>query len=295
MPLGKKKIRLPGRMGLVAAAIVWCLATVSVSAQQEEQPMSDKPVHFMVKLLGTRDGWPDNMTPDEERIMGEHYVYLKELTRRGTVLMAGPVSGQYGLIVLEVRSEEEARAIMEKEPSVVQGVHTYEISPMVASLMASKAPVFRAVENPTETVLRKEVVIAAPLAEIWRCWTTSEGVKSFIAADANVQLRVGGPYEWYFSMEAPAGERGSEDCRVLSFLPMEMLSFEWNAPPQFGERRYIKTRVVVQFDEFEPGKVRVALSQLGWGEPEQWQEIYDYFDRAWGYVLGALKKHLEGE
>ena len=255
--------------------------------------MSIRPQHYLIELLGTRKGWPENITPDEERIMEEHFLYLKDLTVKGKVLMAGPVFGQFGLIVLEVESEDEATAIMTAEPSVVQGVHTYQMYPMVASLMASKVPSFRYVKNPTDQRLVKRVTVKASLEDVWRCWTTTEGVESFIAPKAKVEFRVGGPYEWYFSDEAPVGERGSEDCRVLSYLPMEMLSFEWNAPPSMGERRYIKTRVVLQFKEVSLGLVEVVLTQLGWGEGESWQEVYDYFDRAWGYVLEELRKHFE--
>lgn len=278
----------------VPVFVVFVLLTVISIAPfgQEEAPVQ-KPQHYMIELLGTRERWPENMTADEERIMSEHYLYLKDLTARGKVLMAGPVFGRFGLIVLEVGSKDEAKAIMAEEPSVVQGVHTYEMYPMVASLMASNVPSFRYVEQPTDKVLRKEVTVSAPLSDVWTCWTTTAGVEGFVAPKAKIDLRIGGPYEWYFATEAPPGEQGSEDCRVLSFLPMEMLSFEWNAPPSFGWRRYIKTRVVVQFHELEPGVVKVTLSQLGWGEGAEWQEVYDYFDSAWGYVLDALKKHFE--
>ena len=97
-------------------------------------------LHYMVRLLGVREEWPENMTDEEEQIMSEHFGYLKELTEQGKVLMAGPVfEFKFGLIVLEVDSEGEAQEIMKAEPSVVQGVHTYEMSAMRVSLMAKKA------------------------------------------------------------------------------------------------------------------------------------------------------------
>jgi len=43
--------------------------------------------------------------------------------------MAGPVfDAKFGLIVLSVDSEREAKEIMDNEPSVKAGVHTYTIS-----------------------------------------------------------------------------------------------------------------------------------------------------------------------
>ena len=93
--------------------------------------------HYFVQLLGTREGWPQKMTAAEEEIMAEHFVYLKELVGRGQVLMAGPVFDPvFGLVVLRTESEEEARRLMEKEPSVAGGIHTYTLSEMRVSLMA---------------------------------------------------------------------------------------------------------------------------------------------------------------
>ena len=97
-------------------------------------------LQYLVRLLGTRAGWPENMTSEEERIMGEHFEYLRDLTEKGIVLMAGPVFDfKFGLIVLEVKSESELEKIMQAEPSVVQGVHTYDKSIMRVSLMAKRA------------------------------------------------------------------------------------------------------------------------------------------------------------
>lgn len=41
----------------------------------------------------------------------------------------------------------------------------------------------------------------------------------------------------YFNLNAPSGKKGSEGMKILSFLPETMLSFEWNAPPDFPEIR----------------------------------------------------------
>jgi uncharacterized protein YciI len=101
--------------------------------------MTTQPTHFLVQLHGTRDGWPENMTPDEERIMAEHFTYLQVLMHEGKVLLAGPcMDPVYGLIILEVAGESEAREIMDNEPSVVAGIHTYTLHPFVASLLARR-------------------------------------------------------------------------------------------------------------------------------------------------------------
>lgn len=225
--------------------------------------------------------------------MQEHYEYLLGLTQRGHVLMAGPCFDPvFGLMVLQTYTEEEAVAIMEKEPSVVGGVHTYKMQPMHVSLMADHVPAARYVAEPSDRILRKEVEVTASLEQVWETWTTTEGTQSFFADHAHVELRPGGLFEIYFNPDALEGQRGSEGCRILSYLPETMLSFEWNAPPSFGELRYQHTRVVILFTESPEGKIKLHLSHLGWGQGEQWDELYAYFDRAWDYVLSSFAKSV---
>ncbi len=35
--------------------------------------------------------------------------------------------------------------------------------------------------------------------------------------------------------------------------------------------------------------MKVHFTQLGWGEGEQWDKVFDYFTEAWDIVLGRLQ------
>lgn len=144
----------------------------------------------------------------------------------------------------------------------------------------------------SDRILRRETVVPAALEEVWEAWTTTEGVKTFFASLAKVELVIGGPFEIYFLPDARRGARGSEGCRVLSYVPPKMLSFSWNAPPEFGKLRGRHTIVVVRLEESGRGKVKVLLSHHGWGKGREWDKLYDYFDKAWASVLGNLKRRF---
>jgi len=143
--------------------------------------------------------------------------------------------------------------------------------------------------------LRHERVIPRPRAEVWTLWATAEGVTRWLVDQAKIELRPGGLYEVYFLLAAPEGSRGSETCRVLSFLPERMLSFTWNAPPHLARTRHLHTWVVVELAD-APGGTRVTLTHSGWprsglaSEP-QWEETFSYFDRAWPKALDALEAY----
>lgn len=135
----------------------------------------------------------------------------------------------------------------------------------------------------------KEAVLDATPEEAFRAFATSEGWKSAMGIESSIDLRVGGPFELYFNMQAPAGERGSEGCKVLSYLPGRMFSFSWNTPPQFPNERYRRTWVVVTFTPAGEGKTAVRLEHAGFGEGGKWPEVRAYFDRAWGSVMEAFR------
>jgi uncharacterized protein YndB with AHSA1/START domain len=144
-----------------------------------------------------------------------------------------------------------------------------------------------------ERAIDKEAVIAATPEQAWAAWTTREGIISFFAPDANVEARVGGPFEIYFNPSAAPGTKGSEGARIMALQPARMLSFDWNAPPHLPEARAQRTFVVVRLLPAGAGHTRVTLHHTGWGDGGDWDKAYAYFDRAWGFVLGNLKKRFE--
>jgi len=73
--------------------------------------------------------------------MEEHGRYFQEHFAAGRVLLFGPVmatGGAFGLAVLEVDSEEEARQFGEGDPSVRAGLNRFEIYPMRVSAARAK-------------------------------------------------------------------------------------------------------------------------------------------------------------
>jgi uncharacterized protein YciI len=79
-------------------------------------------------------------TPEEDRVIEEHFACLKALTERGAVLLAGRTlntdATSFGLVILDVPDEEEARRVMRDDPAVRAGLFDAELFPYRLALVA---------------------------------------------------------------------------------------------------------------------------------------------------------------
>ena len=153
-------------------------------------------------------------------------------------------------------------------------------------------PATFAIEGVPSRRVEHEVTVAASPLDTWSAWVDPERVVNFMGERARIDLRIGGRFEILFLTDAPEGEQGSESCRILAYLPGELLAFSWNAPPQLPEIRPCHTWVVVTFQGSPQGPTRVRLVQAGFGEGPVWDEDVAYFERAWGLVLRNLRDYL---
>jgi uncharacterized protein YndB with AHSA1/START domain len=131
----------------------------------------------------------------------------------------------------------------------------------------------------TADTITVETVVAAPIEEVWRAYTTPDDIMRWNAASddwhttaASVDLREGGAFS--SRMEAKDGSMGFDFTGTYTRVePPRLIEYA------FGERR---ARV-----EFEPGphgvRVRVAFQAEGTHSVEQqragWQAILDRFGR----------------
>ena len=81
----------------------------------------------------------ENWTDKENEIVQRHFMRLKDLTEKGTVILAGRTLNedetQFGIVIIEVESEQEAQKLMEDDPAVSEGVMDSALYPYQVALM----------------------------------------------------------------------------------------------------------------------------------------------------------------
>jgi uncharacterized protein YciI len=91
--------------------------------------------HFLLKLVPPRPTFAKDMNDDEKNLMQQHAKYFEQLQERGVALAYGPVldpRGSWGMAILEVENENEAKEILNSDPTVKAALNTFEIYPMRA-------------------------------------------------------------------------------------------------------------------------------------------------------------------
>jgi uncharacterized protein YndB with AHSA1/START domain len=159
----------------------------------------------------------------------------------------------------------------------------------------------------TERTVRLETTVDASPAEVYRLWTTADGVKRFFAPAARIDARPGGEYTILFApAQDPQGlSHGTKGARVLKLVDGKEAWFEWitftadtllgtSAPPVAprSERDVVPlpTWVELSFEPLDGGKrTAVHFAHYGFRDGARWEASYQWFSRAWAGVLESLK------
>ena len=86
--------------------------------------------HFFGVIKPTRDDFITNPTEEDNKIMGVHFQYLKDLLAEGKLILAGPVLNEQkpmGIVIFECENIGEAKELLKNDPSVKAGIQIIKI------------------------------------------------------------------------------------------------------------------------------------------------------------------------
>lgn len=138
------------------------------------------------------------------------------------------------------------------------------------------------VEPSGERTLCHEGIIDAPSAEVWRLFATTEGLASWLAPVAAIDLRPGGMWEASYNRDARLGDDGNIRNRVIAFAPERMLVIQVaHAPPNFPHTDLVgELATLIEFERVNATQTRVRVSMFGYGQGEGFDVLHRHF--AWG-------------
>lgn len=175
--------------------------------------------------------------------------------------------------------------------------------PLMAPLLALSAATLLAgdVKNTSyrlstgERVLRHEALVAASPARVWEAFSTGEGLRSFVAPVAAIDLRVGGIWEASYDPARKIGQPGNIKNEILAFLPERLLAIRiQEAPPGFPFADIAKdVHTVILLEEAAPGTTKVEVAMLPFKDGKEWDGFYRFFDNGNAAVLRNLQRRFQ--
>jgi uncharacterized protein YciI len=99
-----------------------------------------EPRSWIYFLHPPREDFAATMSDAESEVFARHWLRLQQLAAEGVLVLAGPTLGRVntGIAVFEAPDEDAARAIMDGDPVIAEGVCTGELREMRVSLLRGR-------------------------------------------------------------------------------------------------------------------------------------------------------------
>lgn len=146
-------------------------------------------------------------------------------------------------------------------------------------------------------VLRHETIVDAPVANVWKAFTTPEEMRQFIAPVIALDLRPGGIWEASYDPAGKIGAPGNIQNEVLSFVPERFLSIRIKrTPPQFPHPEVGKSVwTVIWFEDLGGGKTRLTTEMLPWTSGPEAGLLYGFFSAGNEVTLRHARDYFAGK
>jgi len=139
-----------------------------------------------------------------------------------------------------------------------------------------------------------EGVVNATLEEVYTAWTTSEGLKSWLAPHAEIELRIGGLMRTNYNPDGRLGDEQTIENTILSYEPMGMLSIKVKRTPAgFPFPNANKSMWTnMYFEPAGPDQTLIRIVGLGFTSDEESQRMRVFFNEGNAITLKQLQEHF---
>lgn len=139
-----------------------------------------------------------------------------------------------------------------------------------------------------------QAVVDAPVDEVWKAFTTKEGIESWMVASGDVDLRIGGLMRTTYRSGADLEGETAIHQTILSIDPGRMLSFRTiKSPKDFPFAEAIsQSWTIVYLEPVQTGRTRVTVKMLGYDSRPESQKMRGFFELGNKATLDALVKRF---
>jgi len=125
-----------------------------------------------------------------------------------------------------------------------------------------------------------EGIVNAPIEEVWKSFSTKEGIESWMVAKTEFELRVGATWRTSYNKDSNLNDDASIHHIILAYDPGRMLAFRTiKTPGNFPfPNAILKTWNVIYFESAGTGRTRVTTHMLGYEDNEESLKMRTFFE-----------------
>ena len=136
-----------------------------------------------------------------------------------------------------------------------------------------------------------EGFVNAPVGDVWRIFTTSEGFKATGVAHAEVDLRIGGTIRTHYDPKGVLGDAETIVNEILAYEPQRMLTIRIkDAPASFPYRTAMRATWTVIYFTPSGDMTHVRIVGLGYGDDAESQAMRKFFAEGNRQTLDHIAK-----
>jgi hypothetical protein len=147
-----------------------------------------------------------------------------------------------------------------------------------------------------EKVLRLESVLPVDINTAWKLFTTDEGLKTWIAPQAHIELAIGGSIVTNYDKNKPLSDPSSIKLPIINYIDGEMLTLKVNLNDNFDQEARAgdkNLQEVILLKAIGPQQTQVVSLMMGWGKGPAWDKTYNFFARGNEWTYNELLKNYK--
>lgn len=140
-----------------------------------------------------------------------------------------------------------------------------------------------------------EGVIDAPVAEVWKVFSTSEGYKALGVALAEVDFRIGGIIRSRYRADGVLGDDETIENEILAYEPLRMVAIRIHKPPKTFpfQQAWKQGWTVITLTDLGGGRTHLRGAGVDFGTDEESQRMRRFFERGNQETIDTLQKFFK--
>lgn len=139
-----------------------------------------------------------------------------------------------------------------------------------------------------EKALQFSLVVPTKRIDVWKLFTTEEGLIKWMAPVVKTNLKIGGWIRTNYDKTKTTEDNTAIQLDIINYLENEMLTIKVNLNDNFPKEIINEDKnlqEIIQFVDLGDGKTKIISTMLGWGQGSNWDKAYTFFEKGneWTY------------